>query len=31
MAPDILQVTAATLVNPVMGLSLAIKKIAEKA
>jgi hypothetical protein len=31
MAPDILQVTAATLANPVMGLSLAIKKIAEKA
>ena len=31
MAPDILQVTAATLANPVMGLSLAVKKIAEKA
>ena len=31
MAPDILQVTAATLANPVMGLSLAIKKIADKA
>ena len=31
MAPDILQVTAATLANPVMGLSLAIQKIAEKA
>jgi hypothetical protein len=31
MAPDILQVTAATLANPAMGLSLAIKMIAEKA
>ncbi len=31
MAPDILQVTAATLANPVMGLSVAIKKIADKA
>ncbi len=31
MAPDILQVTAATLANPVLGLSVAIKKIAEKA
>jgi len=31
MAPDILQVTAATLANPAMGLSVAIKKIAEKA
>ncbi len=31
MAPDILQVTAATLANPIMGLSVAIKKIADKA
>ncbi len=31
IAPDILQVTAATLVNPIMGLSVAVKKIADKA
>ena len=31
MAPDILQVTAATLANPAMGLSVAIKMIADKA
>lgn len=31
MAPDILDVTVATLVNPVAGIALVIRKVAEKA
>ena len=31
MAPDILEVTAATLANPIAGVATAIRKIAEKA
>ncbi len=31
MAPDILQVAIATFVNPALGISLVVKKIAEKA
>jgi hypothetical protein len=31
LAPDILEVTAAALLNPVAGVAATIKKIAEKA